>query len=268
MRCIQCGVELGEGAVFCPYCGAAQAAGQTPPQGAYVPPQGTAFAPEASVGGRLVLALASPLFLWACILMTAYSALSVLARSVPVLEILFSVFFWLCYVRAKENVVPANHLKAIHVTAKVSYVLSLVSVGIVAVLGVLLLVFGQSLDFDFFELYSVLPGEFFYFDFLDELISVLGFVLLLVAAGVFCFVWFVMRKMVQCASSVYVSASTCIDRFEHVKFTKTVLFVIGILGAVGALGDLAVSPTLGLAAGAEAAAFLVLGLLLGKYLEQ
>ena len=269
MKCTYCGADVQNGQ-FCPFCGAQLPAEQpfSAPSIAptidagYAATAATSFgAPASVVAGRVLSALQNQIFLIVCILMSAYCGLALISGTIPVFEILFTVFFWLLHVRAKEGVLAGNYLKAVHTTARVYYILELVAAVILGVAGVLVILFAGELELDeiFFE-FSIFP------EFLSGILTIGAVILILVAAGIFCLAWFLIRKMVAFAQSVRTAVENGTP-FEYMSLTRTALFVFGALSAIGAVSSASTSFINFLASGTYAAALILLGIWLGEHFE-
>ena len=252
MKCNFCGYESQEDFAVCPVCSQNVAPA----------------APVNPVGEKVMAALKDKLFLVLCILMTAAAGLSLISGRVPVLEALFSIFLWLAYSKAKNNVVDTNQLKNVSGTVYAQYVLMNVAAGIFLVCGVVC---------------ALLMGVLGMADFSEELLSQFGefnlniggalamasgwiiFVVFAIAAGLILVInllgW---RKIHRFAKSVYQSINTYTDGVVYANAAKNWILAFGIIDGISALtsGDFMTI----LVGGAGAAASIIAYLLLNKYL--
>ena len=98
MKCNQCGFEAAQDSLFCPQCGERMVQDASGRSG---------FADQ------LLPALKDPLFLVVCILLSISCLLSLSAGSVPLIDILITVFLWLTYAQARKDIADAGHLRCV-----------------------------------------------------------------------------------------------------------------------------------------------------------
>ena len=166
MKCNNCGYESESEFKFCPTCGVnceAEAQNDEPefvsqPQNDEVQPQpefvsetqyqqpqfqNGGFQPEpdyVSVNlakAKILPALKDKLYLVICILMTVSTGLSIIAGSLPIIEILLTVFSWLVYSAAKKDVADTKNLRCISGAVYANYVIMNVAAVILIVCGLL-----------------------------------------------------------------------------------------------------------------------------------
>ena len=110
MFCPYCGNAVEDGNKFCPICGKGLSAevGENP----YLVQESG----RQAVTSRLNEKLRSPIFLAVCILFTVAAVTSLLAGlpesvSLPVFEVLFAIFCWVLYLKARSDEVSSVHVR-------------------------------------------------------------------------------------------------------------------------------------------------------------
>ena len=252
MKCTNCGFESELNYPVCPQCQA-----QANPN------------PAAQ---KVLDALKDPLFLIICILMSISCLLSLSAGSVPLIEILITVFLWLVYAQSRKEIADAKHLRCVSGAVYANYVITYVTAGLVVILGVL-----------FTVAFGIIAGD---PSFLETLLSgvasvdyatvaqvlafipagLILFVFILIAAIIIVINIFSLRYIHRFAKSVYQSIETGVLELKHTAATKVWLFIIGGFSAVSCLSaDGQLSSLVSNAA--SAAICIISGLLIHKYLS-
>ena len=90
---------------------------------------------------QLLPALKDPLFLVVCILLSISCLLSLSAGSVPLIDILITVFLWLTYAQARKDIADAGHLRCVSGALYAQYVIVYVVAGLLLVVGVILMLY-------------------------------------------------------------------------------------------------------------------------------
>ena len=70
-------------------------------------------APVQTVADRVLPALKDGIFLAICILMSASCLISLSMDSIPLINILATVFLWLTYAQSRKDIVDAKHLRCV-----------------------------------------------------------------------------------------------------------------------------------------------------------
>lgn len=216
MFCNKCGRQCADGEQYCPQCGntLVQNAG------------------SGTVAQAFVTAFNDPLFMVMCILATV----SVLGS---LYNVLFAIFMWLIFAKAKSNVCDTNSMRCVSGTVFALTVIFWVAVGLVALSGVLCLAAGDAIgeafryaaeigaDLDILEGIMGLTGSF---------VGAILCVVMLIYAGVFALInVFVLMPSHKLAKSMYQSAQNGVMMLERAKYTSIAMLVIGILNAVNTL---------------------------------
>lgn len=228
MKCLKCGFEREEIFAFCPNCG--HQVGENPASGGSYFVESVAVDP---VADTVLKGLKSPSFLAACILVTVGVILNIANQSIPLLEILFAVFMWLSYARARKNIADANQLRNISGTVYANYVISLIASIFVAVAG-LMMFFASSFaavgleeyldNFDFgFKIPAIIMEMGVSF-----LLLLVGIGMLLGAALGIIFAVCGLKKIHTFMKSVYTSVGLCRFEFKKVSAAKNWLIFFGI----------------------------------------
>lgn len=268
MKCEYCGFENEKDFSFCPNCGAA--AHTAAPAEASVSPL-----PENPAAEKVLQALKDPLFLVLCILISASCVLGLLSGGSDILSILFTVFLWLTYAKARNHIADVSHLRSVSGTVYAQYI-------VVNVVSILLIVVGVIVGL----VLSVLDGD---AAFMNELLyeaqldaetlalfnelsaAVIGLVFLLVfvVIGVVMLVvnLFSNRYIHRFAKSVYQSIASGTLALKHTKTAYGWLIAFGVFSGVSLLGDLSSGnfSTI-LSSGASCAAPIIAAILINKHL--
>jgi len=259
MKCNQCGFEREETFPYCPQCGAAQ--------------EVMAVSPN-TAAQKVLQALKDPLFLVICILMSAFSLLSLSQDGLPLIEILITVFLWLVYAQSRKEVADAKNLRNVSGAVFAQYVLTFVAAGVVLLAGVIIAAAFNVIAADPAYLHEILSE----FIELDESIATLAAAAGALSGGVvmvlFAFVAIVatvinifsLRYIHGFAKSVYQSIENGVWELKYASTASNWLYVFGAFSGVGALSILSGEFVAGLASGANCAACIIGGLLIRKYM--
>lgn len=261
MKCSKCGLETEQNNVFCPQCGE------------------RLIIEEAQAGTfafKILPALRDPLFLVVCILLSVTCLMSLTAGSVPLIDILITVFLWLTYAQANKDIADANHLRCVSGAVYAQYVISYVVAVLVLVVGVIVSValgaMGGSMAGVWDEVLGELAQEEAFALVMAILPSVSGAVIIalcaLVTVAVIVFNIFTMRYLHRFAKSVYRSIEQGTGALEHVNAAKIVLFILGGFAIVSGLSSLVDGQFAGfLSNAASGGCSIIAGLLVRKYLD-
>ena len=261
MKCSQCGYETAQNNAFCPQCGM------------HLPRQ------EASPGAlsaQILPALQDKLFLIVCILLSVNCIMSLSAGSVPLIDILITVFLWLTYTQAKKGIADASHLRCVSGAVYAQYVITYIVAVLVLVVGVIFFIAFNAISGSTAGLWNEVLGDLAQEEVFAAIMAILpsvsGAVIIVVCAlvtvVVMVFNIFTMRYLHRFAKSVYRSIQQGTNAVEYVKAAKTVLFILGGLAAVSGLSSLFDGYfTSFVSNAASAGASIIAGLLVRKYLE-
>lgn len=261
MKCSKCGYETAQNNVFCPLCGERLVHEE---------------APVGDFTAQILPALRDRLFLVVCILLSASCLMSLAAGSVPLINILITVFLWLTYAQAQKGIADASHLRCVSGALYAQYVISYVVAGLVLVVGVLLSVTINAISGSMAGIWDEALGELAQEEAFAILMAILpsasGAVITilcaLIAICVMVFNIFTMRYLHRLAKSVYRSIEKGTYAVEYIKAAKIVLFILGGLAAVNGLSSLADHQFGSFISNASSGACsIIAGLLVRKYLE-
>lgn len=260
MKCSNCGFESDQSYSFCPRCGAAEAA-----QPVSCP---------SSAADRVLQALKDKLFLVICILMSALCVLSLSADSMPLIQILATVFLWLTYAQSRKDIADPKHLRCVSGTVYAQYVITYVLAVLLLVLGMVLSAFLGTLTSDPEFMESLLSGMVDTAGIYGEVApliasissSVIMVIFALIAAVMVVINIFSLRYIHRFVKSVYQSVETGTLALAHTKAAQVWLFIYGGLSAASALSNLGTAGLIpALCSGTEAAVVILAGLLIRKY---
>lgn len=261
MKCSNCGFETAQGNAFCPHCGERLIHD--------VQPQGT-FAVQ------VLAALKDPLFLAVCILLSVSCLMSLSAGSVPLINILITVFLWLTYAQARKDIADADHLRCVSGVLYAEYVIYYVTAGLVLFMGVIFAIGFNIISNSMDGFWEALLGDFAEADVAASLLALLPsisgtfiFAVCAFASAIMVVVnIFTTRYLHRFAKSVYQSIQQGVYAVECAKASKILLFVIGGITVFGSLSDLTSNQFGSFIANASSGGCAIMaGLLIRKYLD-
>jgi len=217
------------------------------------------------------------LFLVVCILFSVNVALSVFTLKFPIVTILLTIFFWVCYAKAKGGRLTPGNIKCISGTLFAAEIIKYVVAGLLVVAGIICAAFFSAIvrSGAIYDLIDMLPGSYFnysysgnYYEMMEAMLDFSGvmvmMVLIIVAAIIF--VWGICgtRGLHIFTKSVYRSIET--GTFEIKKKSRACgwLIVFAVFSGLSALGGL-ITVIGFLRNGAMCAAFIMLNILIRKY---
>lgn len=262
MKCSKCGFEAAQDNLFCPQCGERMT---------------QVDAPTGAFSARILSALKDPLFLVVCILLSVSCLMSLAAGSVPLINILITVFLWLTYANAQKDVADAEHLRCVSGAVYAQYVINYVVAGLFLVMGVIFAIAFNIVIHSMNGFWESLLREVADAETVATLMSILpsvsGIAILVVcafaAALVILLNIFVMRYLHRFAQSVYRSIQQGENALKYTNIAMILLFILGGLEAIGCLPALVTLQLGSLVASASSGGSAILSaLLIHKYLNQ
>jgi len=283
MRCNNCGFESLDTAVFCPHCGVKlekeidetvieqvkiefDEQNETFEQTEYIP----------CFRDKVGAMLKSGLFLTLCILVSASAAFGISAGTVPILNILATIFLWLVFSKARKNQLDIKNLRCLSGVVYASYVINWVIVGIFGFVGVICATFSDFMTskVDFFEIIDEIREEIPQLEDGANIIinntnislfmKIIAFVIIILAVFVALFNVFGIKKIHSFTKSFYQSAAANENMLQRVNATTGWLLFLGIVSAIGALGSISESSAF-LSVGASSASYFVAYALIKKH---
>lgn len=275
MFCTNCGSKIDDNSNFCPECGSQAARNEQPVQ---QPVQnycdesngGTSAKPIAE---RLVSALRSSLFMTVCILITAKAVLGLFAKSLPVMDILFCIFFWLTYTTALKGSPAEDKIRLISGTTFACEVLGYVGAGFIAIAGflwtsVVSLLSSAALYGNYGSAaWSRIQQYFNYYGVngYAALSGVIIAVCIVIAVILFLIIFFGWRNIHKFVQSVYQSVQQGRILITKRSTAQIWLMIFGILNAISFVSAIAGSNLVSaLANGCGAASFIILSIMIGS----
>ena len=255
MKCSNCNYESDADFAFCPNCGAKQGQPQSQEvqqqpqfqqqnnQQGYVPYQAPKPQPLFYGNGneRIIGFFKDTLFLVVAILFSVYSVLNIL--KLPVIEILFTIFFWMIYVSARNNAVTSNQVKWVSGTTFAKVIINYVGCGLLVLIGIFALIGTSALGS---ALGSTVNGSVYGKNVSGAGVAagvgsvglVILIVLIICAAISFLITFLGIRPIQKLVQSCYKSLEVGSLHLEKAGSAKIWLMIFGILKALGALGSL------------------------------
>ena len=253
MKCQKCGFESQQDFVFCNVCGT-----------------------RAHVVGpfenKVMSILRSAPFLAICILMTVSTVSALFSGTIPVLQVLYTIFFWIACTKACEGRVDVSSLRGVSGTYFATYVINYVVAGcfilVAVILAIALALTGTSLEFlqaymDALEInlngFPILPTA----SMAVALGWVMAAVLMFMGALVLVFNIFVTKRMHGFVKSIYKSVEDCgTTPIVNANLTKIWLWIDGISLAIIAISELASLNVMAALANGSVAAICIIGAVL------
>lgn len=265
MKCKNCGYESEKDFAYCVNCGAAAE---------YEPvAEPISLNPAAD---KVLAPLQTGLFLAVCILMTVSTATSIICGSIPLINILITIFLWCVYSSAQKGYADVNQLRNISGTVYASYVITNVLAGIFAVLGVLCAALISQLNiYDFIELFEDFSLELSdygisLYDLSRGITSLVGVIIaimfIFIAALIFVINILGVKKIHRFVKSVYMGVAYQNPNFEKAVAAKNWIMVFAVFSAISALGDFSIFGIMSFAAsGCQSAALIIVYILIDRY---
>lgn len=254
MKCTNCGFESEMDYPVCPQC---QAQLQANP-----------------AAEKILGILKDSLFLAVCILMSAVCGLSFIAGSVPLINVLITIFLWLTYAQSKKGIADPKHLRCISGAVYANYVITYVLAGLVALMGVIFgAVFGMAFS-DANMIDSIVSGlgdvdVSLVTDLLSTLPGIIVTVAFILAAAIIIVLnVFSLRYIYRFAKSVYQSIEAGELELKHTGAAKIWLFIYGGFTVIAFLTNLGGDLIPALCSAAEAAAAIIAGVLINKHFSE
>ncbi len=260
MFCPRCGFEIDNSNNFCPNCGNSVINGTNFRSDGFYNP----------ISERCLYAFKDNLFFTICILITVLSVLSLAAGSIPIFQILFSIFLWNIYSSARKNTVNSNMMQCVSGTVFAQKVILIVG-GICAIISLIFVFIFSLTEYDYFlKSISVnIWGPNFdltetMFDTTAFLIIYLLFLIFFVTIAIFIVFCVAFSKIHKFAKSLYISAQTGICNIECANATKNWLMAFIILSALGTLSSFGNAFAF-IAGGTQVAIYILSYILMKKY---
>ncbi len=220
MKCTYCGFETEDNSIYCVRCGR-QLQAET-----------LSLNPMAD---RVSNLFTDGLFLVICILMSANAAFTLFCGSIPVFQVLFAIFLWLCFAQGRSGFVDQTHIRSLSGTVFAYYIVQFVGAGLLSLLGLFFsAVFSLITNSSFFyedlaaemEFESLAEAELF-----EGLMGMMGgfflIIILIMAAGIILINIFGIRKIHKFIQSLYQSVEINENRIVFAKAARTWLIVLG-----------------------------------------
>lgn len=276
MICKNCNFEFNEMYEYCPNCGTKGSVDvNVPPQSQseQVVSEGPTVALNPAAN-RALAALKDSLFLVVCILVSTATLFQVLSFSLPVINILFTIFLWITYAAAQKGVADPNHLRCISGTVYANYIIANVASIILIVTGLLTAAFSGAAGFaeelvnsfnevgiDEFEgILDSIPYQF---------IALIGWIIAIAfivgGAAALVFNLLGMRKIHRFAKSFYMGIIDPAIAPENPRGVKAWLIFFAVCEGISALSLIGASFMQALSAGCATAATIISAILIGKY---
>lgn len=259
MKCIHCGFESEQEAVFCAQCGNMQTA------------------PVNTIAETVLSCVKDPLFLTLVILNTVSCGAALLCGSLPLLSVLATIFLWIVYAKGRKGIADAESLRSLSGTVFANYIITYVLVGLIVVCAFLFAALlsiiqnGGSLALD--EIVNGLSiAEAEYIDLIESILSISGvtvmILFLIVAILVFLFNFFGFRKIHGFIKSVYQNVQSGITDVRFAKAAKNWLVVFAVLTGISVINSIGTDIVLALANGCHVAVLILSSVLIGKYFPE
>ena len=132
MKCENCGFEALETFKFCPACGK-EVENRT--EEAAVITEYVETVIENPMANKFLAAVKDKLFLAICILLSVSCIFAIAAESLPIIEILITIFSWITFAQGRKGIADDEHLRCISGSVYANYVLMNILSGLLIFLG-------------------------------------------------------------------------------------------------------------------------------------
>lgn len=225
MKCNFCGFEHEEDLTFCPSCGKQLTDGSL------------SLNPMAD---RISNLLGDGLFLVICILMSVGALVGLLlGDGLPVFDILFTIFLWICFTKAKIGFIEYTHVRLVSGTIFAYYIVNFVVAGLLTLIGLLSGSIFSAISSSSYLMDEIANQIEFESDIFEGLMGVIGgiflVVFILIAVAVILINIFGVRKIHKFVKSLYESIEFNENKIAFAKAAITWLIVLGALSLAGAL---------------------------------
>lgn len=260
MKCTNCGLEFNEPMNFCTACGAPASIDET--------------ACPNPAADRVLAVIKDGMFLAICILMSAVCALSIITGSLPVIEILLTVFLWITYAKGRKDIASDKHLRCVSGCVYANYVVTNVASIIIIVCGfVIALLLGiLTTDADLFNSFTIEFGSMYPGLVPEALFSAIGWVLglafIVIGAIALIFNLLGMKKIHAFVKSVYQSVALQNAEYVNPKAVKNWLIFFGVCSTISALSSISSDFLAATAEGCSTAVIIIAVILINKYFIQ
>ena len=258
MQCNKCGYESQQHFPYSPQCGDG--------------PQPEAVS-QNTAAMTVLAALKDNLFLVLCILMSTSCIFSIAADSLPLLNILTTVFLWMVYTQSRKDIVDIAQLRNVSGTIYAQYVINIVLAIIFLVAGVFCAVALSSItdSAEFLEfLRQIFEADEAILPIAESLAAVSGSILMMIFViaafliGIINF--FSIRYIHRFAKSVYQSVQTGVLDLKHVSATRGWLIVFAVCSGISTLSTMGSGLVYTLSGAAGCATCIIAVKLIDKYL--
>lgn len=271
MKCIKCGNDVPESSALCPFCG-----NQTVGNNDSSKTERTI----SQIREKLSSAFKDTLFLTLCIMVSASAVFSLAFGGIPILLILFAIFLWLIFAKARRNTVDTNSMRNVSGTVFASYIINWVLIGslvVASIIGILALTSADNVINIKAILRDVLSEADIPFDGMDIISKMTASsvqiftTIVIVAIIIGCIVAtliniFAVRNIHKFARSLYKSAESGKLVFEKADTATTWFLVLGILNGMSAIAGIGNLEAF-LANGCISASYIIAYALLKKYFD-
>ena len=266
MKCIYCGFEYGDEYSFCPNCG--KAAPESEPEVEAIP---VSLKPTAD---KILTVLRDKLFLAACILISASCLFAVIGGSLPIINILLTVFLWITYAKSNNGIADSQSLRNISGTVYASYIINNVLCGLIIACGALVaMAFGamsisnEMIDelMDEIEIIGISK----YLQYTDEFIRIflmiIGPILLVAGIGALLINIFGMRKIHRFVQSVYRGIDFQNPVFYKPRAAKNWMIFFAVISGLSTISALQSGAFIGISNGLTCATAIIAAILINKH---
>ncbi len=266
MKCINCGFEYGDEYSFCPNCGKAPT--EAEPQADAVP---VSLNPTADI---ILTVLRDKLFLTACILISASCFFAIIGGSLPIINILLTIFLWITYAKSNNGIADSRSLRNISGTVYANYIIgNVVSGSLIALGGIFTAVFSTIplnrviMNEIMYEMEIIGVPEFLEYsqEFISLISMIIGPICIFAGIGVLLINIFGMRKIHRFVQSVYRGIDFQNSVFYKPRTARNWMIFFAVMSGLSALSALVSEATLGLSNGLDCATAIIASILINKY---
>lgn len=246
MFCPNCGNAVENGNKFCPACGKGLSSnvGENPSL--------VQDSRNSEVRDRVREAVSHPLFLVLAVLVSVSALLNLIASlpqiSIPIFELLLTIFFWIVYYNAKKGTLSGAHLRNVSGTVFAYEIVAYVCGGLFLLGGLMFAVTG-SVVIESLEFRNTLQSAFnaagsslkLTGEFMSLVVSIITVVFFVLGALLILLAFFGIRRVHRFLKSLYRNYDNEQESLLHLRGARSWIIVFAVLSGLSAVGGTVVT---------------------------
>lgn len=266
MKCNNCGYENQQNFDYCPNCGTV-----TQPSEPTQTAEAVSLNPAAD---KIMCALKDNMFLILCVLITVSCGLSLLSGTLPLIQVLITIFLWLTYADAQKGFANEKHLQFISGAVYAQYIIvNVVSVILIVCGGLLIamsgVIDGAELAYELFKLegtgISSDLSDLFSLEMLRYLGTIISIAVTLIGIIALVFNMLMMRKIHRFAKSIYMGIVYQNTNFESPRTVRNWFIFIAVCDGIAAISSILAGALAILTSACTTAIMIIVAILIDKH---